>query len=131
MGIGFSSAGVESRAREAAERALRSPLIDAEITGATGILLSIAGGDDLSLVEVNEAAEAIRAAAMDDTNIIFGATVDERLTGQVWVTVVATGFGGRGRRSTHTERSGWSLPGIGRKSSGGDDDLDVPAFMRD
>ena len=63
MGIGFSSAGVEIRAREAAERALRSPLIDAEITGATGILLSIAGGDDLSLVEVNEAAEAIRAAA--------------------------------------------------------------------
>jgi len=132
MGIGFSSAGVESRAREAAERALRSPLIDAEITGATGILLSIAGGDDLSLVEVNEAAEAIRAAAMEDTNIIFGATVDDRLTGQVWVTVVATGFGGRGRRATRSEGSGWSLPGIGRKShSGGDDDLDVPAFMRD
>ena len=131
MGIGFSSAGVEIRAREAAERALRSPLIDAEITGATGILLSIAGGDDLSLVEVNEAAEAIRSAAMDDTNFIFGATVDERLTGQVWVTVVATGFGGRGRRATRSEGSGWSLPGIGRKSSGGDDDLDVPAFMRD
>jgi cell division protein FtsZ len=132
MGIGFSSAGVESRAREAAERALRSPLIDAEITGATGILLSIAGGDDLSLIEVNEAAEAIRAAAMEDTNIIFGATVDERLTGQVWVTVVATGFGGRGRRPARTETSssGWSLPGIGRKSSGGDD-LDVPAFMRE
>ena len=130
MGIGFSSAGVESRAREAAERALRSPLIDAEITGATGILLSIAGGDDLSLVEVNEAAEAIRAAAMDDTNIIFGATVDDRLTGQVWVTVVATGFGGRGRRSTRSEGSGWSLPGTRRKS-GGDDDLDVPTFMRD
>jgi cell division protein FtsZ len=131
MGIGFSSAGVESRAREAAERALRSPLIDAEITGATGILLSIAGGDDLSLIEVNEAAEAIRAAAMDDTNIIFGATVDDRLTGQVWVTVVATGFGGRGRRSTRSEGGGWSLPGIGRKSgSGGDEDLDVPGFMR-
>ncbi len=131
MGIGFSSGGVESRAREAAERALRSPLIDAEITGATGILLSIAGGDDLSLIEVNEAAEAIRAAAREDTNIIFGATVDDRLTGQVWVTVVATGFGGRGRRPTRSDSSpGWSLPSIGRKS-GGDDDLDVPAFMRD
>ena len=81
---------------------------------------------------MNEAAEAIRSAAMDDTNIIFGATVDERLTGQVWVTVVATGFGGRGRRSTRSEgSSGWSLPGLGRKSSGGDDDLDVPAFMRE
>ncbi len=130
MGIGFSSAGVDSRAREAAERALRSPLIDAEITGATGILLSIAGGEDLSLLEVNEAAEAIRAAAMDDTNIIFGATVDDRLTGQVWVTVVATGFGGRGRRATRTESSGWSSPGT-RPRTGGDDELDVPTFMRD
>jgi cell division protein FtsZ len=96
MGIGFSSGG-DNRAREAAERALRSPLIDTEITGARGILLSIAGGDDLSLLEVNEAAEVIRQAATDDTNIIFGATVDERLAGQVWVTVVATGLGGRGR----------------------------------
>ncbi len=96
MGIGFASTG-ENRAKEAAERALRSPLIDEEITGATGILLSIAGGDDMSLIEVNEAAEVIRGAATDDTNIIFGATVDERLTGQVWVTVVATGIG-RGTR---------------------------------
>ncbi|MBA2476847.1 MAG: cell division protein FtsZ, partial [Actinobacteria bacterium] len=95
MGIGFSSDG-ENRAREAAERALRSPLIDTEITGASGILLSIAGGDDLGLLEVNEAAEVIRSAATDETNIIFGATVDERLRGQVWVTVVATGLG-RGR----------------------------------
>ncbi|HLX31446.1 MAG TPA: cell division protein FtsZ [Gaiellaceae bacterium] len=129
MGIGFSSSGDESRAREAAERALRSPLIDAEITGATGILLSIAGGEDLTLVEVNEAAEHIRAAAMEDTNIIFGATVDDRLTGQVWVTVVATGFGGRGSRPRRTE--GWTqaLPGPLRRSSG--DDLDVPSFLRD
>src|SRR6059036_4035907 len=97
MGIGFASAG-ENRAREAAERALRSPLIDTEITGARGILLSIAGGDDLSLFEVNEAAEVVRQAATDDTNIIFGATIDERLTGQVWVTVVATGLG-RGARA--------------------------------
>jgi cell division protein FtsZ len=97
MGIGFSS-NSENRAREAAERALRSPLIDTEITGARGILLSIAGGDDLSLLEVNEAAEVIRQAATDDTNIIFGATVDERLAGQVWVTVVATGLGGSSRR---------------------------------
>jgi cell division protein FtsZ len=91
MGIGFSSG--DNRAREAAERALRSPLIDAEIRGAKGILLSIAGGDDLSLLEVNDAAEVIRQAATDETNIIFGATVDERLSGQVWVTVVATGLG--------------------------------------
>ena len=94
MGIGFSATG-ENRAREAAERALRSPLIDTDIVGAKGILLSIAGGDDLSLYEINEAAEVVRRAATEDTNIIFGATIDERLTGQVWVTVVATGFGAR------------------------------------
>jgi len=97
MGIGFSTS--ENRAREAAERALRSPLIDQQILGAKGILLSIAGGDDLSLYEVNEAAEVVRSASTDETNIIFGATVDERLTGQIWVTVIATGFGIQGARN--------------------------------
>jgi cell division protein FtsZ len=128
MGIGFSSSSGDGRAREAAERALRSPLIDAEITGARGILLSIAGGDDLTLVEVNEAAEVIRAAATDDTNIIFGATVDDRLTGQVWVTVVATGFGGRGRRP----RGDTGTPRVEqrRPASEGGGDLDVPSFLR-
>ena len=99
MGIGYSESA--NRAREAAERALKSPLIDTEIVGARGILLSIAGGEDLTLLEVNEAAEVIRGAATDDTNIIFGATVDERLNGQVWVTVIATGLGGSHRRSYH------------------------------
>ena len=127
MGIGFSSSSSDGRAKEAAERALRSPLIDAEITGARGILLSIAGGDDLTLVEVNEAAEVIRGAATDDTNIIFGATIDDRLAGQVWVTVVATGFGGRGRRS----RGDFGTPPAEQRrpqAEGGD--LDVPTFMR-
>jgi cell division protein FtsZ len=92
MGIGFATG--ENRAHEAAERALRSPLIDTELVAARGILLSIAGGDDLTLLEVNEAAEVIRRGATEDTNIIFGATIDERLAGQVWVTVIATGIGG-------------------------------------
>jgi cell division protein FtsZ len=127
MGIGFSSSTSDGRAREAAERALRSPLIDAEITGARGILLSIAGGDDLTLVEVNEAAEVIRAAATDDTNIIFGATVDDRLNGQVWVTVVATGFGGRGRRP----RGDFGTPQPEqRRPPGEGGDLDVPSFLK-
>ena len=91
MGIGFATG--ENRAHEAAERALRSPLIDTEIVGAKGILLSIAGGEDLTLLEVNEAAEVIRRGATEETNIIFGATIDERLAGQVWVTVIATGIG--------------------------------------
>jgi cell division protein FtsZ len=117
MGIGYASG--ENRAREAAERALGSPLIDAEITGARGILLSIAGGDDLSLFEVNEAAEVIREAATDDTNIIFGATIDDRLTGQLWITVVATGLGSPRRR----------LAAAGFGASG--DALDTPSFLRE
>jgi cell division protein FtsZ len=115
MGIGYATG--ENRAREAAERALRSPLIDTELIGARGILLSIAGGDDLSLYEVNEAAEAVRSAATDDTNIIFGATIDERLTGQIWITVVATGLGGAARRR--------GLVAVG----GRDDVLAPPSFL--
>jgi cell division protein FtsZ len=127
MGIGFSSSTGDGRAKEAAERALRSPLIDAEITGARGILLSIAGGDDLTLVEVNDAAEVIRGAATDDTNIIFGATVDDRLNGQVWVTVVATGFGGRGRRP----RGDFGTPPAEqRRPTGEGGELDVPSFLK-
>jgi cell division protein FtsZ len=127
MGIGFSSSTSDGRAREAAERALRSPLIDAEITGARGILLSIAGGEDLTLVEVNDAAEVIRSATTDDTNIIFGATVDDRLAGQVWVTVVATGFGARGRRSRGDLGT---QPTEQRRPPGEGGDLDVPSFLR-
>jgi cell division protein FtsZ len=112
MGIGFATG--ENRAREAAERALRSPLIETEVTGAKGILLSVAGGDDLGLVEVNEAAEVVRQAATDETNIIFGATVDERLRDQVWVTVIATGLG-------QGKRTGSILHEV----------LEPPAFMRD
>jgi cell division protein FtsZ len=119
MGIGFASGG-ENRAREAAERALRSPLIDTEIVGARGILLSIAGGDDLTLYEVNEAAEVVRSAATDDTNIIFGATIDERLNGQVWITVVATGLGGASRR-------GYASTANGSRSL---DSYDTPTFLR-
>ncbi|HEY3017271.1 MAG TPA: cell division protein FtsZ [Gaiellaceae bacterium] len=121
MGIGFSS-GTENRAREAAERALRSPLIDTELGAARGILLSIAGGDDLTLLEVNEAAEVIRQTATDDTQIIFGATIDDRLTGQVWVTVIVTGVGvgaaaGRGRSLV----SALTAP---------EDELEPPSFLQ-
>jgi cell division protein FtsZ len=119
MGIGFSSSG-ENRAREAAERALRSPLIDMELHGAKGILLSIAGGDDLGMLEVNEAAEVIRQTATEETQIIFGATIDERLTGQVWVTVVATGFGSPSQR-TRSFVGALTAP---------EDELEPPSFLR-
>jgi len=123
MGIGFATG--ETRAREAAERALRSPLIDTEIVGARGILLSIAGGEDLTLLEVNEAAEVVREAATEETNIIFGATIDERLAGQVWVTVVATGLGGR------PGMVGSSRPSMEAPATGPDDALEPPSFLRD
>ena len=119
MGIGYATG--PNRAREAAERALGSPLIDADIVSARGILLSVAGGDDLSLVEVNEAAEVIRATATDDTNIIFGANVDSRLTGQVWVTVVATGLGGTRRRARATFDTA--------NGSSRENDSELPAFL--
>src|SRR6476660_8382309 len=121
MGIGFATG--ENRAQEAAERALRSPLIDTEIAGARGILLSIAGGDDLSLFEVNEAAEVVRQGAVDDTNLIFGATIDDRLTGQIWVTVIATGLGGERRTRRPLSVHPRDVPA--------DDPLEPPSFLRD
>src|ERR687895_1358710 len=117
MGIGFATG--ENRAVEAAERALRSPLIDTELVGASGILLSIAGGDDLTLLEVNEAAEVVRRGATEETNIIFGATIDERLAGQCWVTVIATGLGRPSLRSTPLEPLAES------------ESLEPPSFLRD
>jgi cell division protein FtsZ len=125
MGIGMAQGS--NRATEAATRAIRSPLIDHEVRGARGILLAIAGGSDLSLHEVNEAAEVVRAAADDNTNIIFGATVDERLAGQLWVTVVATGFALPGLPAP-AERRGAEprpLPEVTRL------DLEPPSFLRD
>ena len=130
MGIGYSEAQ-DGRAREAAERALRSPLIDTEIVGARGILLSIAGGEDLTLLEVNEAAEVVRQAATDDTNIIFGATVDERLAGQVWVTVVATGLGGPRRTSfTPSFPSARSASDSGYRPASSQPESELPSFLR-
>jgi cell division protein FtsZ len=120
MGIGYATG--ENRAKEAAERALRSPLIEQEIAGARGILLSIVGGDDLTLYEVNEAAEAVRMAATDDTNIIFGANIDDRMNGQFWITVVATGFG-----KQHSRRGSF----ITASSGGSGEILEPPSFMRD
>jgi cell division protein FtsZ len=93
LGIGMGTG--ENRALDAADKAVSSPLLDTSIEGARSILLSITGGLDLSLWEVNEAARAVSDAAHPDANIIFGAMVDEKLSDQVWVTVVATGFGGR------------------------------------
>ncbi len=91
LGIGMGTG--ERRAIDAAEQAVASPLLEMSMEGARSILLSITAGPDLSLWEVNEAARAVAEAAHPDANIIFGAMVDDKLDEQVWVTVVATGFG--------------------------------------
>jgi cell division protein FtsZ len=96
LGIGMGVG--EARAVEAAAQAVSSPLLETSMDGARSILLSITGGRSLSLWEVNEAAKSVSAAAHPDANIIFGAMVDEKLDDQVWVTVVATGYGDDGRR---------------------------------
>jgi cell division protein FtsZ len=93
LGIGMGVG--EHRAVDAARHAVESPLLETSVEGARSILLSITGGRDLSLFEVNEAAKAVAEAAHPDANIIFGAMVDEKVVDQVWVTVVATGYGDR------------------------------------
>lgn len=96
LGIGMGTG--ERRALDAVEHAIESPLLETRLEGARSILLSVTGGPDLSLWEVNEAAKAVRAAAHPEANIIFGAMVDEKVGDQVWVTVVATGYGERSDR---------------------------------
>jgi cell division protein FtsZ len=98
MGIGRASG--ENRAVEAARQAVASPLLEVNIAGAQGILYNITGGPSLSLWEVQEAAEEIRAAADPEANIIFGASFNERLGEDVMITVIATGFDGRRRPDT-------------------------------
>lgn len=130
MGIGFGSG--ETRAVDAATSAINSPLIQEPPSGATGILLSISGGDDLTLHEVTEAARVVQAAAAPDANIIFGATVDSRLTGQVWVTVVATGVGGSSVKRSVQLRGQQSAGHQGSiiRAESSDDDMDLPSFLQ-
>ncbi len=98
MGIGRATG--ENRAVEAARQAIASPLLEVNITGAQGILFNITGSSNLSLFEVTEAAEEIRAAADPEANIIFGTSFNERLGDEVMITVIATGFDGSRRRET-------------------------------
>jgi cell division protein FtsZ len=92
MGIG--SARGADRAIEAARQAISSPLLEASIEGARGVLMSIAGGSDLGLFEINEAARMVQSAVHPDANIIFGAVIDDTQGDQVKVTVIAAGFDG-------------------------------------
>jgi cell division protein FtsZ len=92
--MGAASASGENRAIEAAQKAISSPLLeDISIQGARGVLINITGGPDMCLHEVNEAASMIQEEAHDDANIIFGAVIDETITDEIRITVIATGFG--------------------------------------
>jgi cell division protein FtsZ len=149
MGIG--SATGEGRSVNAARAAITSPLLEASIEGARGILLNIAGGPDLGLFEVNEAAEIIHGVAHPDANIIFGSVIDEAMGEEVRVTVIAAGFErweaqGRGGNAAPAETSGGANHSrvLGTESAHedifatptddeldlGDDDFDVPSFLR-
>jgi cell division protein FtsZ len=106
LGIGMGVG--ERRAIDASEKAVASPLLETSMEGARSILLSITGGRDLSLWEVNEAAKAVAEAAHPDANIIFGAMLDEKLDDQVWVTVVATGYDNGRQRHRDSAQPGES-----------------------
>jgi cell division protein FtsZ len=95
--MGTGSAEGDNRAMQAAQKAIASPLLeDSSVNGARGVIINITGGEDLSLLEVNEASCVIQEAAHEDANIIFGAVVDPGLTGKVKITVIATGFDRKG-----------------------------------
>ena len=134
LGIGMGVG--ERRAMDAVEHAIESPLLETSLEGARAILLSVTGGRDLSLWEVNEAAKAVADAAHPDANIIFGAMVDEKVVDQVWVTVVATGYGDRPqyRATPRSEPRNERLaadhePRVRRTSSPSLADVDVPEFV--
>lgn len=119
----------ENRAADAANAAVSSALLDVTIDGAKSILFNVSGGDDLSLFEVNEAAEIIQSKAHPDANIIFGAVIDENLDDELRITVIATGFDAVAaqRPVTNQPKKTIDFPGIQRIDQ---DDLDVPAFLR-
>jgi len=132
MGIGVGSG--PSRATDAAQRAVSSPLLDASIEGATGILLNITGGSDIGLFEVNEAAELVTGVADQNANVIFGAVIDESLGGEVRVTVIATGFGAGGEhRRWRAARKAGERPRESASESFEvpEEILEIPSFLRE
>jgi cell division protein FtsZ len=138
MGIGTASG--ENRAAEAAKIAISSPLLEESVEGAMGILLNMTGGHDLGLFEVNEAAEIVQHAADANSNIIFGAVIDDSLGDEVRVTVIATGFDhghaspSTARESTRRARRDRDVTMDDRQRSSleiRDEEIDIPSFLKD
>ena len=139
MGIGFGTG--DTRAADAARDAVASPLLETTIAGAKGILLNVTGGKDLTLYEVNEAAQLVSESADKDAQIIFGTVIDESIKDEVKITVIATGFTGHIdvigtlayeplARPVAQERPVFAMPQR-HALPGNPDDLDIPAFLRD
>jgi len=141
MGIGVASG--ENRATEAARKAIMSPLLETSINGARGIIINITGGPSLSLYEVNEAAEIVVAACDPEVNMIFGASIDDNMTDEIKVTVIATGFEPKPSSSRRLTGQPAALesaaasevrPATGLRPFGQNaltnDQLDIPAFLR-
>jgi len=122
MGIGQASG--EDRAVKAAKQAISSPLLEASIEGAKGILMSLTGGSNLGLFEVNEAAEIIAEAADPEANIIFGAVIDERMQDELRITVIATGF------DTERKNTPFKLSKGLEARPFVTEELDIPPFLR-
>jgi cell division protein FtsZ len=116
MGIG--SARGDDRSVAAAEMAISSPLLEASIDGAHGVLLSIQGGSDLGLFEINEAAQLVANSAAPDANIIFGAVIDDALGDEVRVTVIAAGFDEAGTRPVLAAQPAVARPGLDTRGNG-------------
>jgi cell division protein FtsZ len=136
MGIGFGSG--DSRAEDAAKQAVSSPLLETSIDGARGILFSITGGSDLTLHEIQKAAQIVKASADPSANIIFGVVSDEKMQGEVKITVIATGFGSKIARSKEADegvksfftRDGESAEETRPEFGTDEEDINIPAFLR-
>jgi len=144
MGIGYGSG--ENRAAEAARAAIDSPLLELSIAGAKGLLFNITGGTDLSMFEVDEAAKIITESVDKDANIIFGTTINPDYTGELKITVVATGFDEESNKNFSTNQVTGRISPFGKKTLSESkpmpstpfgqrevapqEDLDVPAFLR-
>jgi cell division protein FtsZ len=125
MGIGYGTG--ENRATNAAKAAIESPLLELSIEGAKGILFNITGGNDLSMFEVDEAAQIITEAADPEANIIFGAVINDSYTGEIKITVVAAGFD-ESRRSSQILRPGGLSAAKPTRTTSSSMGADIPAI---
>jgi cell division protein FtsZ len=133
MGISLMGTGTatgENRAVDAARKAISSRLLeDQSIQGARGVLINITGGQDLLLHEVSEASTIIHEAADPEANIIFGAVLDDRMKGEIKITVIATGFD-RAAQTVSASAGSSAVPGVSSRAAGTSSDLEIPAFLR-